>query len=331
MKILVVGSGGREHAIIRKLKQSPKAEKIYCCPGNGGISADAECVDIKAMDIDGVVRFSKENAIDLVVVAPDDPLAAGMVDALNEAGVLADILPLQKASADILARYPLVILPQTEHLSDTFCDTLREYCRNGGILFAQCRLNRLDEFGKYRMEAAPGTILRELFGLRVDESCEIRRAVDFREFEYNGRTVPPDNRMLEVSLFGETAGLLSFMERPVPEGCRVLQEYSAGVYQGAPLFTVCGNAWYLAAPMDRRGLALVVKRLLKQARIPCRKVPPKCRRIRRGNMVFYLNPTPETVCFPDDGITLSPRECRCVPDCDAGPHAPPDREGGAFV
>ena len=88
MKILVVGSGGREHAIIRKLKQSPKAEKIYCCPGNGGISADAECVDIKAMDIDGVVGFSKENAIDLVVVAPDDPLAAGMVDALNREGIM---------------------------------------------------------------------------------------------------------------------------------------------------------------------------------------------------------------------------------------------------
>ena len=88
MKILVVGSGGREHAIIRKLKQSPKAETIYCCPGNGGISMDAQCVDIKAMDIDGVVRFSKENSIDLVVVAPDDPLAAGMVDALNQEGIM---------------------------------------------------------------------------------------------------------------------------------------------------------------------------------------------------------------------------------------------------
>ena len=88
MKILVVGSGGREHAIIRKLKQSPKAEKIYCCPGNGGISADAECVAINAMDIEGVVHFAKENQIDLVVVAPDDPLAAGMVDALNAEGIM---------------------------------------------------------------------------------------------------------------------------------------------------------------------------------------------------------------------------------------------------
>ena len=88
MNVLIVGSGGREHAIIRKLKQSPKAEKIFCCPGNGGISADAECVAINAMDIEGVVNFSKENQIDLVVVAPDDPLAAGMVDALNAEGIM---------------------------------------------------------------------------------------------------------------------------------------------------------------------------------------------------------------------------------------------------
>ena len=62
MKILVVGGGGREHAIVRKLLESPKVEKLYCAPGNGGISCDAECVDIKAMDIDGVVAFAKEQA-----------------------------------------------------------------------------------------------------------------------------------------------------------------------------------------------------------------------------------------------------------------------------
>ncbi|MCI9576354.1 MAG: phosphoribosylamine--glycine ligase [Clostridiales bacterium] len=89
MKILVIGGGGREHAIIRKLLESPRVEKIYCAPGNGGISCDAQCVDIKAMDIDGVVAFAKENAVDLVFVAPDDPLAAGMVDALEQAGISA--------------------------------------------------------------------------------------------------------------------------------------------------------------------------------------------------------------------------------------------------
>ncbi len=82
MKILVIGSGGREHAIIRKLKESPHVDKIYAAPGNGGISCDAECVDISAMDKEGMVRFAKEKEIDLVFVAPDDPLADGMVDTL---------------------------------------------------------------------------------------------------------------------------------------------------------------------------------------------------------------------------------------------------------
>lgn len=89
MKILVVGGGGREHAIIRKLKESPKAGKIYCAPGNGGISKDAECVDIAVSNIKGMVDFSKENSVDLVFVAPDDPLAAGMVNALEDAGIRA--------------------------------------------------------------------------------------------------------------------------------------------------------------------------------------------------------------------------------------------------
>ena len=89
MKILVVGGGGREHTIIWKIAQSPKAEKIYAAPGNGGIANLAECVPIKATDIDGIVSFAKEKAIDLVMVAPDDPLVLGMVDALEAAGIRA--------------------------------------------------------------------------------------------------------------------------------------------------------------------------------------------------------------------------------------------------
>lgn len=89
MRILVIGSGGREHTIIRKLKESPKVDKIYAAPGNGGIAKDAECIDIGAMDKQGIVAFSKENAVDLVFVAPDDPLAAGMVDTLNANGIRA--------------------------------------------------------------------------------------------------------------------------------------------------------------------------------------------------------------------------------------------------
>ena len=89
MKVLVIGGGGREHAIVHTLKKSPKVDHIWCAPGNGGIAAEAECVAIKATDIDGMVAFAKEHKPDLVMVAPDDPLALGMVDALEAAGIRA--------------------------------------------------------------------------------------------------------------------------------------------------------------------------------------------------------------------------------------------------
>ena len=87
MKILVVGGGGREHAIIKSVKKNKSVEVIYALPGNGGIADDAICVDIGAKDIDGIVKFAKENGIDYAIVAPDDPLVLGAVDALLEAGI----------------------------------------------------------------------------------------------------------------------------------------------------------------------------------------------------------------------------------------------------
>ena len=89
MKVLVVGGGGREHAICWKLAQSPKVTELYCAPGNGGIAQVATCVPIKATDVDGMVTWAKENAMDFVMVAPDDPLALGMVDAMEAAGIRA--------------------------------------------------------------------------------------------------------------------------------------------------------------------------------------------------------------------------------------------------
>ncbi|MGI5936595.1 MAG: phosphoribosylamine--glycine ligase [Oscillospiraceae bacterium] len=89
MKVLVVGSGGREHAIVYALSNSPRVTRLYCAPGNGGIAALAECVPVKATDIPAMVDFARKEKIDLVVVAPDDPLALGMVDALEAAGIRA--------------------------------------------------------------------------------------------------------------------------------------------------------------------------------------------------------------------------------------------------
>ena len=87
MKLLVVGGGGREHAIIRSLKKNPEVTEIFALPGNGGIAADAVCFPIAATDIDGIVTFAREHTIDYAVVAPDDPLVLGCVDALNEKGI----------------------------------------------------------------------------------------------------------------------------------------------------------------------------------------------------------------------------------------------------
>ncbi len=87
MKVLVVGGGGREHAIIRKLKESPLAPQLYAAPGNGGISYDAQCVPIAATDVAGMVDFAVREGIDYAVVAPDDPLVLGMVDALAARGI----------------------------------------------------------------------------------------------------------------------------------------------------------------------------------------------------------------------------------------------------
>ncbi len=113
MKLLVVGSGGREHAVIRKLKENKEIEKIWCAPGNGGISSDAECVDIKATDKENMVKFAKENGVDFCIVTPDDPLALGMVDDMEAEGIPcfgpkkdAAIIEASKAfSKDLMQKY----------------------------------------------------------------------------------------------------------------------------------------------------------------------------------------------------------------------------------
>ena len=113
MKILIVGSGGREHAIAASVAKSPKAEKIYCAPGNAGIAQLAECVPIGAMEFDRLTEFAKEKEIDLVIVGMDDPLVGGIVDEFEKAGLKcfgpkknAAILEGSKAfSKDLMKKY----------------------------------------------------------------------------------------------------------------------------------------------------------------------------------------------------------------------------------
>lgn len=137
MKVLVIGSGGREHAVIRKLKENKEIDTIWCAPGNGGISADAVCVDIKAMDKEGLVSFAKENSVDFCVVTPDDPLAAGMTDAMEEAGIPcfgphanAAIIEASKAfSKELMKKYGI---PTAAYEIFDNPDQAKEYIRKTG-------------------------------------------------------------------------------------------------------------------------------------------------------------------------------------------------------
>ena len=135
MKIMVVGGGGREHAIIKKIKENPTVEKIYALPGNGGIAQDAECVNIGAKDLDKIVAFAAENAIDFAVVAPDDPLVLGLVDLLEEKGIPcfgprknAAIIEGSKAfSKDLMKKYGI---PTAKYETFTDADKAMEYVKN---------------------------------------------------------------------------------------------------------------------------------------------------------------------------------------------------------
>ena len=134
MRILVVGGGGREHTIIKKLRENKSITEIFALPGNGGMAKDATCVNIGATDLDGIVAFAKENAIDYAVVAPDDPLVLGCVDRLNEIGIpcfgpnaKAAIIEGSKAfSKDLMKKYNI---PTAAYEIFTEIDKALEYVK----------------------------------------------------------------------------------------------------------------------------------------------------------------------------------------------------------
>ena len=136
MKVLIVGSGGREHAIATSVAKSKKVSKIFCAPGNGGISQIAECVAIGAMEFDRLVEFAKEKCIDLVIVGMDDPLVGGLVDKMEEAGIRtfgpkksAAILEGSKAfSKDLMKKYNI---PTAAYENFDDADAAIEYIKKG--------------------------------------------------------------------------------------------------------------------------------------------------------------------------------------------------------
>ena len=137
MNVLIVGSGGREHALAWKLRQSPLLKKLYCAPGNPGIEREAECVNIDVMDFDGLIEFAKRNEVTLTVVGPENPLAGGIVDRFAKAGLrafgpsaAAAQLESSKAFAkDLMTRYEI---PTAGYAEFTDAEQAKEYVRKHG-------------------------------------------------------------------------------------------------------------------------------------------------------------------------------------------------------
>lgn len=137
MRVLVIGSGGREHALAWAIAKSPKCKKLFCAPGNGGIAQVAECIDIAADDIAGIIDFAEDENIDFVVIGPEGPLVMGLADRLNDAGITV-FGPSAAAAAlegskglmkDLCAKYDI---PTAEYARFDECDAAKEYIRAHG-------------------------------------------------------------------------------------------------------------------------------------------------------------------------------------------------------
>ena len=200
MKVLVVGGGGREHAICWKLAQSPKITELYCAPGNAGIAQVATCVPVKATDVEGMVKWAKDNAMDFVMVAPDDPLALGMVDAMDEAGIPAfgpranaAIIEASKAfSKSLMKKYNI---PTAAYETFTELDKALAY---------------IDEQGAPIVVKADGLALGKgvVVAATVEEAKQaVREMMEDKKFGASGSTV-----VIEECMVGPEVTVLAFCD-----------------------------------------------------------------------------------------------------------------------
>ncbi len=201
MNVLMIGSGGREHALIKAIKKSPRLEKLYCAPGNGGISRDAQCVDIPVMDKEKMVAFARENDIDLAFVAPDDPLAAGMVDAFEAAGIrafgpnaAAAIIEASKVfSKNLMKKYGI---PTAKYEVFDSADAAIEYIKSGNMSPVVVKADGL-ALGK-------GVIIAQ----SIDEAEKaVRSIMEEKKFGDSGNRV-----VIEEFLTGPEVSVLSFTD-----------------------------------------------------------------------------------------------------------------------
>ena len=200
MKVLVVGGGGREHAIIKKLRENSSIDEIYALPGNGGIAADATCVPIGATDIDGIVNFAKEHPVEFAVVAPDDPLAMGCVDALHEIGIPcfgpskdAAIIEASKVfSKDLMKKYGI---PTARYETFTDMDKALAYLEDAPIP----TVVKADG-----LALGKGVIIAET---REDARAAVRSMMEEKKFGDSGNQI-----VIEEFLTGPEVSVLSFTD-----------------------------------------------------------------------------------------------------------------------
>lgn len=200
MRVAVIGGGGREHAIIKSLKKSPKVSEIYALPGNGGIAEDAECVAIGAKDLNKITEWCVKEHMDYVVVAPDDPLVLGLVDMLNEKDIpcfgptkAAAIIEGSKAfSKDLMKKYGI---PTAEYETFDDMDKALEYVRN-------CRIPVVIKADGLAL--GKGVIIAET---REDAIDGIHTIMEERKFGASGDTV-----VIEEFLEGPEVSVLSFTD-----------------------------------------------------------------------------------------------------------------------
>ena len=201
MKVLIVGGGGREHAIAAAVKKSKRVDKIYCAPGNAGIAEIAECVPIGAMDFDALVRFAKENKIDLTIIGPDDPLVGGIVDSFEAAGLRvfgprknAAIIEGSKAfSKDLMKKYSI---PTASYETFTYADKALEYIHKKNTYPIVLKASGLAH-GK-------GVLI---CGNREEADEGVRTIMEDKKFGVAGNTM-----VVEECLVGRELSILSFVD-----------------------------------------------------------------------------------------------------------------------
>lgn len=201
MKVLIVGGGGREHAIAAAVKKSKRVDKIYCAPGNAGIAEIAECVPMGAMDFDALVRFAKENKIDLTIIGPDDPLVGGIVDSFEAAGLRvfgprknAAIIEGSKAfSKDLMKKYSI---PTASYETFTYADKALEYIHKKNTYPIVLKASGL-ALGK-------GVLI---CGNREEADEGVRTIMEDKKFGVAGNTM-----VVEECLVGRELSILSFVD-----------------------------------------------------------------------------------------------------------------------